>query len=109
MAARRTKDGVTVAKEIDLKDAMENMGARMLREVAAKTSDVAGDCTTTATVLAQAIFCQGNSQWAAKCVVDRGATAHNRSANFRSPLHLYKNLRNKIDYGTAVATKTIYV
>jgi chaperonin GroEL len=51
-----TKDGVTVAKEIDLKDAMENMGAQMVREVASKTSDVAGDGTTTATVLAQAIF-----------------------------------------------------
>ena len=54
-----TKDGVTVAKEIDLIDAMENMGAQMLREVAAKTSDVAGDGTTTATVLAQAIFREG--------------------------------------------------
>ena len=54
-----TKDGVTVAKEIDLKDAMENMGAQMLREVAAKTSDAAGDGTTTATVLAQAIFREG--------------------------------------------------
>ena len=54
-----TKDGVTVAKEIDLKDAMENMGAQMLREVAAKTSDVAGDGTTTATVLAQSIFREG--------------------------------------------------
>ena len=54
-----TKDGVAVAKEIDLKDAMENMGAQMVREVAAKTSDVAGDGTTTATVLAQAIFREG--------------------------------------------------
>jgi chaperonin GroEL len=54
-----TKDGVTVAKEIDLMDAMENMGAQMVREVAAKTSDVAGDGTTTATVLAQAIFREG--------------------------------------------------
>jgi len=54
-----TKDGVTVAKEIDLIDAMENMGAQMLREVAAKTSDAAGDGTTTATVLAQAIFREG--------------------------------------------------
>src|SRR6185369_7013919 len=54
-----TKDGVTVAKEIDLKDAMENMGAQMVREVAARTSDVAGDGTTTATVLAQAIFREG--------------------------------------------------
>src|SRR5438876_1018323 len=54
-----TKDGVTVAKEIDLKDPLENMGAQMLKEVASKTSDVAGDGTTTATVLAQAIFREG--------------------------------------------------
>jgi chaperonin GroEL len=54
-----TKDGVTVAKEIDLEDPMENMGAQMVREVASKTSDVAGDGTTTATVLAQAIFREG--------------------------------------------------
>jgi chaperonin GroEL len=50
-----TKDGVTVAKEIELKDPYENMGAQLVREVASKTSDVAGDGTTTATVLAQAI------------------------------------------------------
>src|SRR6186997_3047118 len=54
-----TKDGVTVAKEIELKDALENMGAQMVREVASKTSDIAGDGTTTATVLAQAIFREG--------------------------------------------------
>jgi chaperonin GroEL len=54
-----TKDGVTVAKEIELKDALENMGAQMVREVASKTSDVAGDGTTTATVLAQTIFKEG--------------------------------------------------
>jgi len=54
-----TKDGVTVAKEIDLKDPMENLGARMVREVASKTSDVAGDGTTTATVLAQALYREG--------------------------------------------------
>src|SRR5947199_7637535 len=54
-----TKDGVTVAKEIELKDAMENMGAQMVKEVASKTSDVAGDGTTTATVLAQAIYREG--------------------------------------------------
>src|SRR5438270_12033436 len=54
-----TKDGVTVAKEIELKDPIENMGAQMVREVASKTSDVAGDGTTTATVLAQAIFREG--------------------------------------------------
>ena len=54
-----TKDGVTVAKEIELKDPMENMGAQMVREVASKTSDIAGDGTTTATVLAQAIYREG--------------------------------------------------
>src|SRR5579862_7214355 len=54
-----TKDGVTVAKEIELSDPMENMGAQMVREVASKTSDVAGDGTTTATILAQAIFREG--------------------------------------------------
>ena len=55
-----TKDGVTVAKEIDLKDPIENMGAQMVKEVASKTSDVAGDGTTTATVLAQAIYREGS-------------------------------------------------
>src|SRR5881275_2114296 len=54
-----TKDGVTVAKEISLKDALENMGAEMVKEVASKTSDVAGDGTTTATVLAQALYREG--------------------------------------------------
>src|SRR5262249_15178156 len=54
-----TKDGVTVAKEIELEDKYENMGARMGREVASKTSDVAGDGTSTATVLAEAIFIEG--------------------------------------------------
>src|SRR5438067_11128515 len=54
-----TKDGVTVAKEIELEDAIENMGAQMVKEVATKTSDIAGDGTTTATVLAQAIFREG--------------------------------------------------
>src|ERR687898_1365882 len=54
-----TKDGVTVAREIELKDKYENMGAQMVREVATKTNDTAGDGTTTATVLAQAIFREG--------------------------------------------------
>ena len=54
-----TKDGVTVAKEIELDDHFENMGAQMVKEVASKTSDVAGDGTTTATVLAQAIYREG--------------------------------------------------
>jgi chaperonin GroEL len=59
-----TKDGVTVAKEIELSDKLENMGAQMVREVASKTADIAGDGTTTATILAQAIFREGN-----KCVI----------------------------------------
>src|SRR2546422_4911802 len=54
-----TKDGVTVAKEIQLEDKFENMGAQMVKEVASKTSDIAGDGTTTATVLSRAIFCEG--------------------------------------------------
>src|ERR1700681_3668244 len=54
-----TKDGVTVPKEIELQDPLENMGAQIVREVASKTSDVAGDCPTTATILAQAIFREG--------------------------------------------------
>jgi chaperonin GroEL len=64
-APTMTKDGVTVAKEIELEDAVENMGAQMVREVASKTSDVAGDGTTTATVLAQAIVTEGMKNVAA--------------------------------------------
>ncbi|MDA9408051.1 chaperonin GroEL [Bradyrhizobium sp. CCBAU 45384] len=64
-APRITKDGVTVAKEIELEDKFENMGAQMVREVASKTSDVAGDGTTTATVLAEAIFKEGSKSVAA--------------------------------------------
>src|SRR5215470_2203626 len=64
-APRVTKDGVTVAKEIELEDKFENMGAQMLKEVASKTSDVAGDGTTTATVLAQAIVKEGAKSVAA--------------------------------------------
>src|SRR6478752_3678298 len=60
-----TKDGVTVAKEIELEDKFENMGAQMVKEVASKTSDVAGDGTTTATVLAQAIYKTGSKLVAA--------------------------------------------
>src|SRR6201747_1071992 len=64
-APRTTKDGVTVAKEIELADKFENMGAQMVREVASKTNDVAGDGTTTATVLAQAIVREGTKAVAA--------------------------------------------
>ena len=58
-APRITKDGVTVAKEIELEDKFENMGAQMVREVASKTNDIAGDGTTTATILAQAMIKEG--------------------------------------------------
>src|ERR671939_899279 len=64
-APRITKDGVTVAKEIELEDKFENMGAQMVREVASKTNDLAGDGTTTATVLAQAIVREGAKSVAA--------------------------------------------
>src|SRR6202161_3739044 len=64
-APRIAKDGVTVAKEIELEDKFENMGAQMLREVASKTNDTAGDGTTTATVLAQAIVREGAKSVAA--------------------------------------------
>src|SRR5438128_11219575 len=64
-APRSTKDGVTVAKEIELADKFENMGAQMVREVASKTNDIAGDGTTTATVLAQAIVREGMKSVAA--------------------------------------------
>ncbi len=60
-----TKDGVTVAKEIELEDKFENMGAQMVKEVASKTSDVAGDGTTTATILAQSIYFEGSKLVAA--------------------------------------------
>src|SRR5512147_604292 len=58
-APKMTKDGVTVAKEVELEDKFENMGAQMVKEVASKTSDVAGDGTTTATILAQSIYREG--------------------------------------------------
>src|SRR5271155_212404 len=64
-APRITKDGVTVAKDIELGDKFENMGAQMVREVASKTSDIAGDGTTTATVLAQSIVKEGSKAVAA--------------------------------------------
>ncbi|MBL7174163.1 MAG: chaperonin GroEL, partial [Desulfobacteraceae bacterium] len=64
-APKSTKDGVTVAKEIQLEDKFENMGAQMVKEVASKTSDVAGDGTTTATILAQAIYREGSKLVAA--------------------------------------------
>ena len=84
-----TKDGVTVTKEIDLKDPLENMGAQMVREVASKTSDTAGDGTTTATVLAQAIYREG-----AKNVV-AGA----------NPMELKRGIEKAVTSMTAELTK----
>ncbi len=94
-APRITKDGVTVAKEIELEDKFENMGAQMVREVASKTNDIAGDGTTTATVLAQAIVREGAKYVAAgmnpmdlkrgiDIAVDRGRRGHSRRAPRRS-------------------------
>src|SRR6266704_1563771 len=73
-APTSTKDGVTVAKEIELGDPRENMGAQLVREVASKTSEVAGDGTTTATVLAQAIYREGVKAVTAAVVVPSPAT-----------------------------------
>ena len=84
-----TKDGVTVAKEIELKDPLENMGAQMVREVASKTSDVAGDGTTTATILAQAIFREGVKAVAA------GA----------NPMALKRGIEKAVDLATQEVTK----
>ena len=95
-APRITKDGVTVAKEIELEDKFENMGAQMLREVASKTNDTAGDGTTTATVLAQAIVREGAKSVAAgmnpmdlkrgiDIAVARRRSRTSRSAPSRSP------------------------
>ena len=91
-----TKDGVTVAKEIELKDPLENMGAQMVREVASKTSDVAGDGTTTATILAQAILPRGREGGGGRRQPD-GAEARHRegrgSGHRRSEEALQGDLR----------------
>ena len=99
-APRITKDGVTVAKEIELDDKFENMGAQMVREVASKTNDMAGDGTTTATVLAQAIVREGAKAVAAgmnpmdlRRGVDQAVTAvvptlHKRARKIKSPCEI---------------------
>src|SRR5688572_28288176 len=86
-----TKDGVTLAKEVELKDAVENMGAQMVKEVASKTADVAGDGTTTATVLAQAIVTAGLKNVTAganpmdlKRGIDKAVIAVNENLNKQS-------------------------
>ena len=89
-APRTTKDGVSVAKEIELEDKFENMGAQMLREVTSKTNDLAGDGTTTATVLAQAIVREGarsvaagsNKNW--PCVISFSCTSWSWSVRLMS-------------------------
>lgn len=106
-----TKDGVSVAKEIELEDKFENMGAQMVREVASKTNDIAGDGTTTATVLAQAIYREGvklvaagRNPMAIKRGVDKAVEAvskelgniakpHPRSERNRSGRHHFRQLR----------------
>ena len=79
-----TKDGVTVAKEIELKDPLENMGAQMVREVASKTSDIAGDGTTTATVLAQAIYREGREERRRRAPTRWSSSAASRRPSRRS-------------------------
>jgi chaperonin GroEL len=73
-----TKDGVTVAKEVELEDKFANMGAQMVKEVASKTSDIAGDGTTTATVLAQAIFTRGRQDGCGRSQPDGDQARHRR-------------------------------
>ena len=91
-----TKDGVTVAKEIDLEDVYENMGARMVREVASKTSDVAGDGTTTATVLSEAIFNEGPQGGCRWCQSDPDEEPASRSCRRRPSLPSFSKMSIKI-------------
>jgi hypothetical protein len=91
-----TKDGVTVAKEINLPDALENMGAQMVKEVASKTSDIAGDGTTTATVLAQAIYREGAKKRHRRHEPDghqAGDRAGRRGDDARAPAHVQASHR----------------
>ena len=115
-----TKDGVTVAKEIDLKDKYQNMGAQMVREVAVKTNDSAGDGTTTATVLAQAIFREGVKNVAAGAnpmSLQRGiqlATAAvvaevEREEDLRDCLAIELAVRNQVVAELGVAVRAVYV
>src|SRR5260370_29499033 len=99
-APRITKDGVTVAKEIELKDKFENMGAQMLREVASKTNDQAGDGTTTATVLAQAIVREGMTSVAAgmnPMDLKRGVDIAVEAAGAKLKAHSKKNSKHEGD------------
>jgi len=103
-----TKDGVSVAKEIELKDKLQNMGAQMVKEVASKTSDNAGDGTTTATVLAQAIVREGMKYVAAgmnpmdlKRGIDKAVEDPDRPAQegFQAHHHLQGNRPGRLDLG----------
>ena len=101
-----TKDGVTVAREIELKDKYENMGAQMVREVAVKTNDKAGDGTTTATVLAQAIFREGVKNVDRRRQPDVAATRHSAghgTGSWRSSSACRKKVKSKEEL-TNVAT-----
>ena len=80
-----TKDGVTVAKEIELEDPYENIGAQLVREVASKTSDIAGDGTTTATVLAEAIYKEGLKNVTAGANPTDACSAASKRPSMRSP------------------------
>ncbi len=97
-APTSTKDGVTVAKEIELEDNLENMGAQMVREVASKTSDVAGDGTTTATIVAQAVIREGMKN------VTAGASPMEIKRRYavrpRLPLALFRNQFRQYGSGT---------
>ena len=94
-----TKDGVTVAKEVDLEDAYENMGAKMVREVASKTSDVVGDGTTTATILAEAIFNEGM-----KAVVAGVNPLHMKNGMDKAVADVVEQLRARGDRAKSRAT-----
>src|ERR671926_606587 len=103
-----TKDGVTVAKEIELEDPIENMGAQMVKEVASKTADIAGDGTTTATVLAQAIISEGLKNVAAganpmdlKRGIDKAVAAV--VANLRSQSQQVGNDSSKIEQVASIS------
>ncbi|MBC7174497.1 MAG: chaperonin GroEL, partial [Polyangiaceae bacterium] len=113
-APRVTKDGVSVAKEIELQDKFENMGAQMVREVASKTNDVAGDGTTTATVLAQAIYREGARMVAAghnpmelKRGIDKGVIA--AVATLEKLSKKVKGKEEIIQVGTVSANGTVEV
>ncbi len=101
-APRITKDGVTVAKEIELADKFENMGAQMVREVASKTNDIAGDGTTTATVLAQAIVREGAKAVAAGHEPD-GPQARHRQGRRRGRRRTSRRTAKKITTSAEVA------